>query len=572
MSSWLDRLPAESPGRTARWLWIATIGVAGAGIASWLVGKNMDTFVPGVVAMWCFAIAAALLASVLPMSYAVVSPLFMGIVGWLVDMLPFVLLVGWFAVVVRWLWGLVRERRFPRGGRWTWIPMALVAWTALGAVVVLPGQRKHFVLLFGIQVLASATVLLVSECLGRVEARRACVSALLGFVVVCSVAVLLQWLGVPVEALQDTRVSAPVERAYGIDAFVNSTGMIKYERAADGGAHGLAKRLDALRDRDPSIPEFAAYRAPFKAFGTDLVVRFDGSARAVEPELRKLNINLIYDNVGLAPGNEIPRMRSFPRNALTYAGVCAALIPLAFYLLWNEDRRKRWLGRAALAGCLFGIGFSLARGSWAAFAVGILYIVVDGALSGRRKAQVVAALVAAAIVLTGVFLVKFGEDPLHARAGAEGSTGTRRALYEATVGKVTGVHLLLGYGSEQPRDEEGNAPAGLKYVPEAGTHSTYLNYLFRTGVPGVGMLIALYLLAALHARRAARRLDGDDRLLATLVTMAVVVFAAHGVVLSLYVEPVYTLTICVVIGLAFAGFAQVPGSLLPWKRSPAASR
>jgi hypothetical protein len=538
-----------------------------AGIVSWVVGKNMDTFVPGVIAMWCFAVAAATLALVLPLPSAIVSPLFMGLAGWLVDMLPFVMLVGWGAVVVRWAWGLWRERRLPRGGRWVWIPMALVFWTALGILVVLPGQRKHFILLFGIQVLASATVLLVAECFERLEARRICAAALLTFVVICSVAVLFQWFGIPVESLQDDRVSAPVERAYGIDAFVNSTGMIKYERAAEGGAHELGNKLEKLRANDATIPPFIAYRAPFKAFGTDLVVRFEGSARPVESELDKVGVNLIYDNVGLAPGNEIPRMRSFPRNALTYAGVCVALLPLAFYFLWNEEGRRRWIGRLAVASCFFGIGFSLARGSWAAGLVGLLYILVDGALSGRRKLQIVTAFVAAAIVLTGVFLVKFGEDPLHARAGAEGSTGTRQALYEATVGKVTGVHLLLGYGSEQPRDEEGKVPAGLNYVPEAGTHSTYLNYLFRTGVPGVLMLIGLYLVAFLHARRGSRRQRDNERTLSTLLAMTVVIFAAHGIVLSLYVEPVYTLTISILVGVAIAGVVNLEGSLWPWKKT-----
>ena len=564
----LDRLPAETPGRTARLLWMLTLVAMVGGVASWIVGKNMDTFVPGVIAMWCFAVAAIGISLVLPLPWSIVSPLFMGIVGWLVDMLPFVLLVGWAAVVLRWAWGLWRERRLPRGGRWTWLPIALIAWTALGILVVLPGQRKHFILLLGIQFLASATVLLVAETFARLEARRICSVALLTFVVLCSIAVLLQWFGIPVEALQDDRVSAPVERAYGIDAFVNSTGMIKYERAAEGGAFELTKKLESLRAKDHDIPPFVAFRAPFKAFDTDLVVRFEGSARPVEDELRKQRIDLIYDNVGLAPGNEIPRMRSFPRNALTYAGVCVALLPLSFFFLWNEAGRRRWIGRLAMAGCLFGIGFSLARGSWAAGLAGLVYVLVDGALSGRRKLQVVAAFVAASVVLTGVFLVKFGEDPLHARAGAEGSTGTRQALYAATVGKVTGLHLLLGYGSEQPRDEEGNVPAGVKYVPEAGTHSTYLNYLFRTGVPGVAMLIALYLLAGLYARRGAWGQHDENRTFSTLLAMSVVILAAHGVVLSLYVEPVYTLTVTVLLGLAIAGVVDLEGSLLPWKRSP----
>ena len=559
--------------RSNRPLWLFAIVTGAGGIVTWAAGLAMDTFVPGVIAMWCFCAAGLALAWVLPLEAAIVMPLFMGIAGWLVDMLPFVMLVAWFGVVARWLWGLVREKRWPRGGRWVWLPIALTFWTALGAVMVLPAERKHFVLLFGIQVLASGTVLLVAECLERVEARRTTVLGLLVYVIVCAAAVFLQWTGIPVEGLQDERVSGPVEQSYGVNAFVNSTGMIKYERAKEGGAGALRKKIERLERDGIDVPGFSAFRAPFKAFDTDLVVRFAGSARAIESELAGRNdIELIYDNVGLAPGNEIPRMRSFPRNALTFAGICAAILPLAFFILWGATSdRQKWIARLAIVGALFGITFSLARGAWGAVAVGVVYLFVDGALSGRRKLQVLAAVVAAAVVLTGTFLVKYDADPLNARAGAEGSIGTRKTLAEDTFAKVTGVHILLGYGSEKPRDEEGNVPAGLKYIPEAGTHSTYLNYLFRTGVPGVLMLLALYVIALLFARRNARTGDGESRLLSQMLAVAITIVAAHGIVLSLYVEPVYTLTATILLGLAIAGVTNTRGSLLPWKRSAAPS-
>jgi hypothetical protein len=49
---------------------------------------------PGVVALWSFTVAAVALAFALPLPWALVSPLYMGIAGWLVDMLPFVILAG----------------------------------------------------------------------------------------------------------------------------------------------------------------------------------------------------------------------------------------------------------------------------------------------------------------------------------------------------------------------------------------------------------------------------------------------------------------------------------------------
>jgi hypothetical protein len=562
----LDRLSAGTSSTKTRVLWAVALITGVGGVVAWAVGLAMDTFVPGVIAMWCFCAAGIALAWVLRLEIAIVMPLFMGVVGWLVDMLPFVMLVAWFAVVLRWLWGLVRERRWPRGGRWVRLPIGLTVWTALGAVMVLPAERKHFVLLFGIQVLASATVLLVAECLDRLEARRVAASGLLVYVIVCAIAVFLQWTGIPVEGLQDERVSGPVEESYGVNAFVNSTGMIKYERAKEGGAGELRNKIERLRNDDVQVPEFSAFRAPFKAFDTDLVVRFAGSAREIEDELAARNdIELIYDNVGLAPGNEIPRMRAFPRNALTFAGVCAAVLPLAFFLLWAAATPlQTWIARLAIGAGLFGIAFSLARGAWGALAVGLLYLVIDGALSGRRKVQVLAAVLAAAVVLTGTFLVKYDADPLNARAGAEGSIGTREALAKDTFAKVTGVHILLGYGSEKPRDEEGNVPAGLRYIPEAGTHSTYLNYLFRTGVPGLLMLLGMYVAAWFFARRDARRGDGETKLLSQMLAMTVVIVAAHGIVLSLFVEPVYTLTASIVLGLAAAGVAGM-------RRAPSAA-
>ena len=568
----LDRFSTGTPTWVTRALWALALVASIGGLTAWAVGLAMDTFVPGVIAMWCFCAAGLALAWVLPMESAVVMPLFLGIAGWLVDMLPFVMLVAWFGVVVRWLWTLVRERRWPRGGRWVWVPIGLVVWTALGVVMILPADRKHFVLLFGIQILASGTVLLVAESLERLEARRVAVTGLLVYVIVCAAAVFLQWTGIPVEGLQDERVSAPVEESYGVNAFVNSTGMIKYERAKEGGAGELRKKVERItRDLEPT-PGFVAFRAPFKAFGTDLVVRFAGSARAIEDELAsKHDIELIYDNVGLAPGKEIPRMRAFPRNALTFAGVCAAVLPLAFFMLWGASSdRQRWIARLAIVGGLFGITFSLARGAWAALLVGIVYLVIDGAISRGKKLQVIIATVVAALVLTGTFLVKYDADPMNARAGAEGSIGTRETLYKDTFAKVTGLHILLGYGSEKPRDEEGNVPAGLKYIPEAGTHSTYLNYLFRTGVPGLLMLLALYVVAWLFARRSARTNEGDTRTLSQMLAMTIAIIAAHGVVLSLYVEPVYTLTASVLLGLAIAGVTDGRGRLVPWKRQTAA--
>ncbi|MEA2497665.1 MAG: hypothetical protein QOH26_70, partial [Actinomycetota bacterium] len=166
------------------------------------------------------------------------------------------------------------------------------------------------------------------------------------------------------------------------------------------------------------------------------------------------------------------------------------------------------------------------------------------------------------------FFVKYGSDPISARSGGEGSVGTRAQLYEDTVGTVKGIHYVLGFGTERPRKDTttGARSSFGKYVPAAGTHSTYLNYLFRTGVPGALGIIVLYLTAGLHARAAARSYEDDTGVLATSMATAIVIAGAHGVILNLFVEPVYTLSISIIVGLAVAGATNLPRSIWPWRR------
>lgn len=551
-------LPASRSGAGASTaLAYAAAGALAAGLAAWGGGLATGSLRSSVVAVWCFAAAAVGFALALPLPAALVSPLYMGVAGWLVDMLPLIVLAGWAAAIARWGLTLLRERRLPRGGRWIWLPLGLVAWTALGAIAITAADLKHFVLLWGIQVLSSGTMLAVVDALARPEDRMRLVAGLAGFGIVMSAGAFLQWVGVPIQPLQHEDVSARLEQAYGLDAFPNNVGMVNYVRAVASGAGHLRARLERARRANPEFPPFAVFKPRFKTFKTELVVRFSGSARAIEEDLARYEITLLYDNIGLAPGETVPRMRSFPRNSLTYAGFSAALFPLVFALLWSPSPGRRRLGAVALVGSLFGIGFSLARGAWAAVLLGLVLLLLSGALTRTRKRQVVAAFVAGGIVLTVVFLALYGEDPLTARAGAEGSIGTRRVLYEETARSVGGINFLVGFGTETPR---GTGGVG-RYVPRAGTHSTYLNYLFRTGVPGGLAIAAIYVIAFLHARAAS--LSGEDRGLAVLVAASVLVLAGHAVILSLYVEPIYTLAVSLVLGIAMAGATALPRSVVP---------
>lgn len=564
MSERLARMPAVAPGRTSRLVWAAVLLPFAIGLAGWATG----TLVGGVVALWSFSICAVGLALVLPIPYAFASALYMGVAGWLVDMLPFVILIGWTTVILRWAYELLRARRLPRAGRWMWLPLFLLAWTALGVLVITSVDLKHFLLLLGIQVIASGSVLVVVDQLSDLEARSQLASGLVGFVVLLSVAVFFQWMGVPIDELRNSETRVRVEAAYGVDAFPNNTGMIKYARSVKAGNRELRTALGRLAEKQPALPDFDAFQPKFQAFENSLVVRFEGSARMVEDELSSIDVELLYDNIGLAPANTVPRMRSFPRNALTYAGISAALLPLAFFLSWTGEGTRRIVGRLGVVACLFGAAFSLARGAWVAILIGIVYLFVDGSVTRRQKTEVAIGFLAAALVLTLVFLVKYEVDPVTGRAGGGASVSTRDDLYQDTLQILEGdpVYVAFGYGTERPRTESGTVREGTRYVPRAGTHSTYLNYLFRTGVPGALAILALYGVSWLHSRAAAHLREGKERLFANLTATCVVIAASHAVILSLYVEPIYTLTISLLLGLGMAGNLDLPSPVLPWRR------
>ncbi|MBA2273196.1 MAG: O-antigen ligase family protein [Actinobacteria bacterium] len=532
------------------------------GLLAWAFGA-------GVVALWCFTGAAVALAVVLPYPWAFVSPLYVGLAGWLVDMLPFVILAGWGAVVLRWGVSLVRARRWPRGARWTLLPVGLLVWTMFGALVISAADARHFALLLAMQVLASGVLLAAVDTLTELHDRSRVVTGLVAYVVVLTIAVIAVWAGLPLEDLQDKATARLVERAYGVDAFQNNVGMIKDEKSSKGGGLELKRDIDSLAERDPRLPAFEVFQPRFRVFPKKLIVRFQGSARPWQDQLEQRGVELLYDNIGFGAASTVARMRSFPRNANTYAGIGAVLLPFAFFLAWTGRRRMGWLGWAGVAACLFGIGFSLTRGAWLAAATGILFLVIAGRLSRPLKFQIAAGFLIGAVVLSAFYLVKYNVDPYNARAEGGGSVNTRSQLYGDTIRSVNGLNLLLGYGTEKPRTSDGVSHALGRYIPRAGTHSTYLNYLFRTGVPGALMITALYVIAGLHALAAARSRSGSEGLFGNAALAGVVAAAAHAVVQNLYVEPIYTLTICLVLGVAMAGGLAPGVSIIPGRRAGA---
>ena len=325
-----DRLPAASPGHSARILWAIAAGCTLAGLMGWAT----QTLVGGVIALWLFCIAAAAVALVLPLPWALVSPLFAGVAGWLVDMLPLVILVGWTTAILRWAFGLLRERRLPRGGWFTWLAVGLVVWTGLGVLVITSLDFKHFLLLLGIQFVASGAVVAAVDSVRTLEQREQVARGLLAFVVLLSAAVILQWVGIDIEALQNGETRKRVETAYGVDAFPNNIGMIKYARSINAGSIELRQDLERLRARTEGMPRFDVFRPKFQAFENQLVVRFHGSARPYEDELESVGVTLQFDNVGLGAGQHraahavVPSQRTHLRRDLRGPLAVRILLPL----------------------------------------------------------------------------------------------------------------------------------------------------------------------------------------------------------------------------------------------------
>ncbi|MGH7315238.1 MAG: O-antigen ligase family protein, partial [Candidatus Rokuibacteriota bacterium] len=542
-------------GRPPRLLLGVAAAAALLGLVMWLAGS-------GVLALWSLAISAGVLAWALPLPYALASVLFLGVLGWLVDMLPIVTLAGWGSVCARWVVGLVREKRLPRGGRMVWIPTALFLWTILGITAITAQDLRHFLLLLAMQGAFTVTILMVIDALADPADRLRLIVALVSFVVLMTVGVFAEWVGVPVQELQDSSVSGAVENAYGLDAFPNSLKMIKYVNSRTSGARKLRNELRNSAGAHEEVANAAVFKPKFQSFRTMLVVRFAGSARHLEDELERFDISLVYDNVGLAPAHTVPRMRSFPRNSLTYASTCVAVLPLAFVLVWTTGGIRRRLGYVGIAACLFGIGFSLARGAWMAAALGVLYIMVFGPVSRRRKGFMAGAFAVGALVLIGTFLVKYGLEPATARAEGKGSINTRATVYQETVASVEGIEFLTGFGTEEPRGKGGVSHLLGRYVPKAGSHSTYLNFLFRAGVPGALGIVAIYVLAGLRAHSAGRSGSGDERVVAALLGAALVSLAAHAAIQNVFVEPTYALVVAAVLGMGLAVSPNLKG-LLP---------
>jgi hypothetical protein len=78
--------------------------------------------------------------------------------------------------------------------------------------------------------------------------------------------------------------------------------------------------------------------------------------------------------------------------------------------------------------------------------------------------------------------------------------------------------------------------------------------------------MAVYLIAALSARAGSKVHTGNERSFAAFATAAVVSAIAHGAILSLYVEPTYTLAVSLLLGLATVAGGEPDLSMLPWRR------
>jgi probable O-glycosylation ligase (exosortase A-associated) len=203
-------------------------------------------------------------------------------------------------------------------------------------------------------------------------------------------------------------------------------------------------------------------------------------------------------------------------NPNDLAAIIILMLSIAVALLVSEQRG--WVRKGALAAAFvlpFVILMTQSRGGFIGLAVGVAIAV----MSQRRKGHTILAVAALTVVL-GVFapagawerLGGIGKATRVSRleeADPEGSAAARFAIWETAV-RIIGDQPFRGVGvgayaaanyEYTVGDQEINAGArGRK-----DTHSTYLNVLAETGLPGFAFFIAMILSVVVPVERIRRR-------------------------------------------------------------------
>jgi O-antigen ligase len=264
-----------------------------------------------------------------------------------------------------------------------------------------------------------------------------------------------------------------------------------------------------------------------------------------------------------------------PMHAILYgnlsllAGVCC-LAGLAW--AWSQPRRRPWVAWL-LAGALGGLLASLlsgSRGGWVALPVAawLLYRLWWRRWPVRRQwglGLVAAGLLALVVALPqsgvqGRVAVAVAEVQAYLAGDARGSVGTRLEIYRGSAALIA-ERPLLGHGHQGYRDgmrqqvEEGRLIASVARHWHA--HNDPLDAWVRRGLPGLLIVLGLYLVPLWAVMRALPGAHGGARSLALAGLMLPVMFFDFG------------------LSYAFFAYSQVLAAYLAWAlvlvppRSPA---
>ena len=244
---------------------------------------------------------------------------------------------------------------------------------------------------------------------------------------------------------------------------------------------------------------------------------------------------------------------------MTYAEVLQLVGSLALGLLAARRFRRDWrsaLLAAAVAGMTVALLMTVTRGAWLGFLCSA-FVVVLAAAAGRR-ALLLTALVAAPLVLAGLFVLQQKR-----RVGfldrRDGSTSWRLIVYREGFGVLTQSprHLLVGVGMDSIKRrwrEWGMFAKGR--IPVGHLHSTPLQLAFERGLPALLCWLALLAVYARTLWRLARdragRLDWAERGLALGALGGLAGFLTSGLVHYNFGDSEVVMVFYFIMGLALA--------------------
>jgi Tfp pilus assembly protein PilF/O-antigen ligase len=248
----------------------------------------------------------------------------------------------------------------------------------------------------------------------------------------------------------------------------------------------------------------------------------------------------------------------------------AFTLPLTAGLLMTSDRKQRWLWGVILAGQLFLIGLTLARGAWLAAVFGLLLfgVLLWGGRLGRWAG--LGWLGVGAVAVAGPLAVWW-----LGRLGA-GSTAARLVIWQETA-LLTAQKPLLGYGAEALRivfpavyPPELVFFQGREYFVDRA-HNWLLEWLIMAGWPGLlAFLLVIGVFVGVVGRALSRPARGEKRVFLAAILAAVLTNLVNNLV-SFDVTPTATASwLLIGLGVALAtSIADAPrvtnGQYIRWR-------